>query len=290
MTIRVFFSLLMAFGFIFQSLHAQNNPASYNEAFDAAIAGTKAWNAAITNHNPEELRAICAEFVYAYGKTVAKGELIQTKQNWLAKHPGYKQEIVDGRMEAVALEEDDAPRTIEVRFKKKCIEGSNKTVFDAYLRFEMENGEWKITTEGDVTTDMNMAKKSPCLRLSDGQYCLMNEVFADVRETGLGHTGPIPITHDMRLVIENGKVTEGFLNYYSGFMRILKEWKVQSGFQNAQNEVELRIQMLDPAELEPTGPIYTLRLKPVNGETWQVIYDQSEYFSGLEWWNVGCRE
>lgn len=286
--VRAFFSMLLAFGTTFPSLFAQDNPASYNEAFDAALAGAEEWNAAISHHKPEELRAIFAEFVYAYGSPLAKGELIQNKENWLAKHPGYRQEIVEGSMQAVALEEGEAPRTIEVRFKKKCIEGSSKTVYDAYLRFEEENEEWRITAEGDVTSDMNLAKKQPGIKLNDGQYCLMNEVFADVRETGLGHEGPIRITYDMRLALENGKVTEGFLNYYSGFMRILQEWKVQSGFQNAQNEVELRIQMLDVAELEPTGQIYTLRIKPVNGETWQVVYDQSGLFSGVGWWNVGC--
>ncbi len=134
---------------------AANNPGKPARLAETdAITLIRQWNRA---HHPDSTAAFLslydAEVIY-YKTTFPKEKCLEKKRSFFAKHPDYEQEII-GRIQLDTLAAGELKGSFvkEVRFN-----GETKR-YAAYLHLKKRESGWKISTEGDETTDLNLQKK-----------------------------------------------------------------------------------------------------------------------------------
>lgn len=202
----------------------------------------QAWNAALNKADMTALGPLYADQVQAYGTTMSRAACMEGKRAWLAKNPGFKQEL-DGIFWVCTT-----PEGIQLSFTKTSgLPGKTKTV-EAYLVFDRET--LLILRESDLVTDANLAKKLKAQALPQGQHCFIatGDMFPEIA---------MPVTYELnyRLHIADGKVS-GDGSYYSWAMRTMNELKI-SGSVLPDNSLSLTVQSFGPLYFDDEKDVTT---------------------------------
>lgn len=202
----------------------------------------QAWNAALNKADITALGPLYADQVQAYGTTMSRAACLEGKKAWLAKNPGFKQEL--GADFWVCT----TPEGIQLSFTKTSgLPGKTKSV-EAYLVFDRET--LLILRESDLVTDANLAKKLKAQALPQGQHCFIStgDVFPEIA---------VPTFYELsyQLQIADGKVSGGG-SYYSWAMRTMNELKI-SGSVLPDNSLSLTVQSFGPLYFDDEKDVTT---------------------------------
>jgi hypothetical protein len=180
------------------------------------------WNSAINTNQTSKLLDLYTSKVDYYGKSISSADCISSKEKWLKANPGYKQEL---KHMSVYFPEG-SENILIAEFDKIYMDKGTKTV-TALLNFNLINGQWKITKETDVVSEVAAIKNSPVKTLPDGKYEFWHEYWMDSRNTGIAHD-MVPYRFSLKINIQNNKIT-GTYSRYSGMMRSWSDYKIISG-------------------------------------------------------------
>lgn len=112
------------------------------------------WNSAHNSSNFDKFDKVFAETVSFYHVKLTKFECIQKKQGLLLKYPDFEQYI-----KGEVIYENISNDEVKCSFTK-CVKIESKTTdYPSYLIIKKENDKWKISTESDLITDKNIAKR-----------------------------------------------------------------------------------------------------------------------------------
>lgn len=114
----------------------------------------EAWNRA---HNAKDTKAFSSLFANSvdfYQSTIAKSVCIAKKQAMFKKHPDFFQQVV-GDIQTEQLSDEE----VKCSFVKQVTINQQAKEYPSYLIFKKIGDSWHITTEGDVVTDGNLARK-----------------------------------------------------------------------------------------------------------------------------------
>ena len=119
-----------------------------------AIALSNKWNEANSTKDVGILSNLYDKRVMYYGMQMDKNECIENKLAFFNKKTDFKQEIV-----GEVIVENISNSEIKCIFTKKVTVDGNTTDYPSYLQFRKVGEEWKISVEGDLVTDENLAKR-----------------------------------------------------------------------------------------------------------------------------------
>ena len=111
------------------------------------------WNKAHNFNDKELFTSIFADTVLFYQTALIKEKCLNKKELLLKKYPDFEQEI-NGKISFEELNKDE----VKCSFVKTVKIGDKTTNYPSYLILIRKNTSWKITVEGDLITDQNLAK------------------------------------------------------------------------------------------------------------------------------------
>lgn len=261
----------------------QDNPPEINEVFDKAQRLILEWNEAINTPSATMMRELYAENATVYGASRTRDEVVAGKLSWLKKHPGYRQEV-DLEKADCWLAGSDNTDFVWASFPKTTYENGKSQTFTAVLQFVNGDEGFQIIEETDLTTEHNLHSRTMGKELANGEYCFSDTRWYDVRNSGLGHTGPIRRTTDLSFSLENGRITDGGMGYYSGFTRMYSEFQFVSGKYLGDGKYKITLQYLDITSLEPSGPPQTLYFVYTEKNGFIIQQDSGDWFTGSVLW------
>jgi ketosteroid isomerase-like protein len=161
---------LAVFLVIFCLCSCQKQANSNEEAIPAmTLSGlTQQWNEALSKHDVEALSELYADTIYLYGRSKLKSQALEEKKAYFENVPDYQQ-----RIENLVLIQNNETNS-EISFLKTHGKPEKEKTVKSYLEFTKYNGEWKISTEGDVLTDENLKQE---IVLFGGKATLVGELF-----------------------------------------------------------------------------------------------------------------
>lgn len=111
------------------------------------------WNKAHASKDIEILSNLYDNSVLYYGTQIGKKSCIESKRSLFRKYPDYYQQIFgEIRSEKISKTE------VKCSFVKRVTFNQKTKDYPSYLIFSKKQDDWKITTEGDLVTDKNLAK------------------------------------------------------------------------------------------------------------------------------------
>jgi len=144
------------------------------------IKSLENWNQAHNEGNSKEFEQLYSDEVLYYGETLNVAQILKSKQSLFRKYPSFKQEI--------DLQTTEIPITDEsykVAFDKKVTINNKTTTYPSYLSFIKDNESWKITVEGDLVTDENLAKsKTKTIETNERSNKNTEKVYGDFNGDG----------------------------------------------------------------------------------------------------------
>ncbi|MBU3714747.1 MAG: VCBS repeat-containing protein, partial [Ferruginibacter sp.] len=130
------------------------NENNAEKSIDPIIAKrTFEWNKANAKKDIGALSDLYCESIFYYGTQKNKNACIENKLTFFKKHPDYYQQII-GEIEVEELQSG----VYKSSFLKRVNFDQKTNDYPSYLIFNTNEGEWKISTEGDLVTDKNIAK------------------------------------------------------------------------------------------------------------------------------------
>lgn len=117
------------------------------------------WNDAHNRNDMASFTELFEDEVNFYHTILPKIALIQKKKDLLKKYPNFNQQI-SGEILSEKLSENE----VKCSFSKEVNVNSKVTYYPSYLILKKSDGDWKISVEGDLVTDKNIAKKKPLRR------------------------------------------------------------------------------------------------------------------------------
>ena len=151
-------------------------------------ATVRAWNAAINAHDAEKLGALYADEIELYGRRVSRAHAIAAKR---AAFPAHAHDDVTG----VSVSESG-----RATFHKKSALKNGKVI--DVLGYLDVDAAGKITSEGDTTTDTNLARK--------GQVSCEDAVVALVNATAEAKKASAAIPNLAGMVMPPDKPGDGW--------------------------------------------------------------------------------
>lgn len=138
------------------------------------------WNQVHNESNSKEFEQLYSDEVLYYGETLNVAQIVKSKQNLFKKYPSFKQEIDLQTTEITTID-----KSYEVAFDKKVTINSKTTTYPSYLSFIKDNESWKITVEGDLVTDENLAKgKTKAIETNERLNKNTEKVYGDFNGDG----------------------------------------------------------------------------------------------------------
>lgn len=113
----------------------------------------ESWNKANNEHNIGSLSNLYYNKVKYYGSLQDKNICLENKLVFFKAHADFHQMVVGG-VQTEKQEQD----VYKCTFLKRVTYGGKSADFTSYLIFLKTSSGWKITTEGDETTDFNLSK------------------------------------------------------------------------------------------------------------------------------------
>jgi hypothetical protein len=165
------------------------------------------WNELINKQDLNVLKTMYTENLQYYLEQTSAEKCIASKEKWLQKHPGYHQEIRELNM--YFTDKNDSPIAA---FQKVFVDKDTQKVESA-LFFARVNGEWKITKETDLVSEVVAAKKLPAVSLANGDHSFLRTIWRDARAEGMV-TKYSKLEYVMDVHIKNG-VVSGTMTSYS---------------------------------------------------------------------------
>ena len=188
------------------------------------------WNQAITTNQPQMLMPLYADTVQHYLKRIDKKACVDSKINWLDKHPGYQQKIEN--LEVYYLDTDTLGILFIADFTKVCIDKGKTVKVPSYLYFQRDVPGWKIIRETDHATEATRAKAAPTSSLPQGETSFYYGYWTDTRDDENFAHDEVPYSYTLNLKV--GKTITGEYLFYSGRLRgityyLIPEGKVEEG-------------------------------------------------------------
>jgi hypothetical protein len=112
---------------------------------------TYLWNELNNTKQADSLKAMYGDSVLFYGVRRSRMECVAIKKKFFSQHPDFSQHI-----ERYMNDEKEGPHTVRCFFIKKASLNGKEQNYSSYLVLKSTQGGWQITTEGDLTTDMNI--------------------------------------------------------------------------------------------------------------------------------------
>jgi len=112
------------------------------------------WNEAHNTNNMVLISTLFIDEVNFYQTVLPKNVLIQKKVDLLKKYPDFNQQII-GEITTEKLNENE----VKCSFTKEVTINRKATDYPSYLILKKSDGNWKISVEGDLVTDKNIANK-----------------------------------------------------------------------------------------------------------------------------------
>jgi len=133
----------------------------------------KSWNHANNTQDIDKLSRLYAPKVKYYGKVYARGNALQDKKRFFAKHPYFSQSVQNVAYRAVGA------NLTEVIFDKyvRMHKGASYKIYPSYLFIDQSHALPAIVEEGDSTTNRTLKRGSgiPTYTL-EGVHELMGKV------------------------------------------------------------------------------------------------------------------
>lgn len=146
---------LVSFTAFLTSFQKHSGIQSNQQSSDTVIVSVlvNKWNKAHATKDVAIFSNLYSKAILYYGKQKDKNYCIESKVALFKKYPDYYQQIFgDIQFEKISETEFKCSFIKRVNFNKKTND------YPSYLVFTKEKGAWKITTEGDLVTDKNLAK------------------------------------------------------------------------------------------------------------------------------------
>ena len=118
-------------------------------------------------HNSKDVAAFSNLFdnsVLFYGSQMAKNACIESKLSLFKKYPDFYEQIF-GDIQVENLNDS----SVKCSFVKRVTVNQETKDYPTYLTFRKIGSDWKIETEGDLTTDKNISKKSDSTTTTSNQ-------------------------------------------------------------------------------------------------------------------------
>lgn len=112
------------------------------------------WNSAHSSKDIAVFSNLYHNTILYYGTKKEKNDCIESKLSIFKKYPDYYQQIY-GEIEAEQIDE----KNVKCSFVKRVTFNQQTKDYPSYLIFTKEATNWKISTEGDLVTDKNLAKR-----------------------------------------------------------------------------------------------------------------------------------
>lgn len=112
------------------------------------------WSDAHNTKDVGVLSDLYDQFVMYYGTLMERNECIESKLSFFKKKPDFKQTIVSD-----VTTENISDYEVKCSFTKNVTTNGKSTDYPSYLHFKKCGDNWKISVEGDLVTDKNLAKK-----------------------------------------------------------------------------------------------------------------------------------
>ncbi|MCS3794769.1 hypothetical protein [Niastella sp. OAS944] len=129
----------------------QSHRQSSDSAYVSALVNK--WNKAHASKDVGIFSNLYSKTILYYGKQKDKNYCVESKLELFKKYPDYYQQIFGNiQLEKISETEFKCSFIKRVNFNKKTND------YPSYLVFTKEQDAWKITTEGDLVTDKNLAK------------------------------------------------------------------------------------------------------------------------------------
>lgn len=111
------------------------------------------WNNAHSSKDIGVLSNLYDNSILYYGTQKDKNSCIENKLSFFKKYPDYYQQIF-GDIKNEKISETE----IKCSFVKRATINQQTKDYPSYIIFSKKEDRWKITTEGDLVTDKNLAK------------------------------------------------------------------------------------------------------------------------------------
>ena len=126
-------------------------------------------------HNTKDVAAFSNLFdssVFFYGTQMDKNACIESKLSLFKKYPDFYEQIF-GEIQVENLNDS----SVRCSFVKRVTVTQETKDYPAYLIFKKVGNDWKINTEGDLTTDKNLAKKTDGTISTETKTSLSSALF-----------------------------------------------------------------------------------------------------------------
>ncbi len=112
------------------------------------------WDKAHSAHSTDAFSELYADTVMFYGTTKSKDNCAEAKSEYLKDHPDYFQQI-KGNIQTEKISDNE----VKCTFVKSITLNQETKDYPEYLVFKKKGDKWKITVEGDLVTDKNIANR-----------------------------------------------------------------------------------------------------------------------------------
>jgi ketosteroid isomerase-like protein len=128
---------------------------SDNKSSDSVNVATfvNEWNKAHASKDVTAFTNLYSNNILYYGMQKDKNYCLESKLSLFKKYPDYYQQIF-GNIQSEKISETE----FKCSFVKRVTFNQKTNDYPSYLVFTKEQDAWKITTEGDLVTDKNLAK------------------------------------------------------------------------------------------------------------------------------------
>lgn len=130
---------------------SNTNPTSFDKTQLSKLVNE--WNNAHINKDIEVFSNLYNDTILYYGTKKVKNACIESKLLLFKKYPDYHQQAF-GEIQSEKISETE----FKCSFIKRVTINKKTTEYPSYLYFSKKQNNWKITTEGDLVTDRNLAK------------------------------------------------------------------------------------------------------------------------------------
>lgn len=113
------------------------------------------WNKAHNSKDVTVFAKLYNDTVLFYGTPMNKNACIESKLSLFKKYPDFYEQIY-GNIQIENLNDS----SVRCNFIKRVTVNQTTKDYPAYLTLNKTGNSWKITTESDLTTDKNLAKKA----------------------------------------------------------------------------------------------------------------------------------
>jgi hypothetical protein len=146
---------IVSITFFLTSYKNQGDIISDRKSSDSVYVSSlvKEWNKAHASKDVGVFTNLYSNSILYYGKQKDKNYCLESKLSLFRKYPDYYQQI-SGDIQCEKINETK----FKCSFVKRITFNQKTKDYPSYLVFTKEQNAWKITTEGDLVTDKNLAK------------------------------------------------------------------------------------------------------------------------------------